>query len=81
MLGVAPAAGRLIAPNEGRARGDAPVVVLAYDYWQSRFGGDPAVVGRTLRMNGRPFTVIGVAPRGFRGTESLVRVAAYVPRG
>ena len=79
MLGVAPAAGRLIAPNEGRARGDAPVVVLSYDYWQSRFGGDPAVVGRTLRMNGRPLTVIGVAPRGFRGTESLVRVAAYVP--
>ena len=66
MLGVAPAAGRLIGPNEGRARGDAPVVVLAYDYWQSRFGGDPAIVGRTVRMNGRSLTVIGVAPRGFR---------------
>jgi predicted permease len=78
MLGVGPAAGRLIAPNEGRARGDAPVVVLAYEYWQSRFGGDPAVVGRDVRMNGRSFTVIGVAPRGFR-TESLVRIAAYAP--
>ncbi len=78
MLGVAPAAGRLIGPNEGRARGDAPVVVLSYEYWQFRFGGDPAVVGRTVRMNGRSFTIIGVAPRGFR-TESLVRIAAYVP--
>ena len=65
MLGVQPAAGRLIQPNEGRARGDAPVVVLAYEYWQSRFGGDPAVVGRTVRLNGRPFTVIGVASRRF----------------
>ena len=78
MLGVPPAAGRLIAPNEGRARGDAPVVVLSYEYWQSRFGGNPAVVGRTVRINGRSFTVIGVAPRGFH-TESLVRIAAYVP--
>jgi predicted permease len=78
MLGVLPAAGRLIAPNEGRARGDAPVVVLAYEYWQSRFGGNPAVVGRTVRINGRSFAVIGVAPRGFH-TESLVRIAAYVP--
>ncbi len=77
-LGVGPATGRVIAPNEGRARGDAPVVVLAYEYWQSRFGGDPAVVGRTVRLNGRSFTVIGVAPRGFK-TESLVRIAAYVP--
>jgi putative ABC transport system permease protein len=78
MLGVGPATGRLIAPNEGRARGDAPVAVLAYEYWQSRFGANPAVIGRTVRMNGRSFTVIGVVPRGFR-TESLVRVAAYVP--
>jgi putative ABC transport system permease protein len=79
MLGVSPAVGRLIQPNEGRARGDAPVVVLAYQYWQARFGGDPSVVGRTVRVNGRPLTVIGVASRTFRGTESLVRVAAYVP--
>jgi predicted permease len=78
MLGVTPAAGRLIGPNEGRARGDAPVVVLSYEYWQLRFGGDPSVVGRTVRMTGRSFTIIGVAPRGFR-TESLVRIAAYVP--
>ena len=79
MLGVSPAAGRLIQPNEGRARGDAPVLVLAYQYWQARFGGDPSVIGRTMRVNGRPLTVIGIASRRFRGTESVVRVAAYVP--
>jgi predicted permease len=79
VLGVQPAAGRLIQPNEGRARGDAPVLVLAYAYWQSRFGGDLSVLGRSIRLNGRPFTIIGVASPAFRGTEALLRVAAYVP--
>ena len=53
LLGVQPAVGRLIQPNEGRARGDAPVVVLAYEYWQSRFAGDPSIVGR-IRSAQRP---------------------------
>jgi len=79
VLGVQPAAGRLIQPNEGRAAGDAPVIVLAYDYWLARFGGDPSVVGRTVRLASQPFTVIGVSSRSFRGTESLLRVSAYVP--
>jgi putative ABC transport system permease protein len=79
VLGVQLAAGRLIQPNEGRGRGDAPVVVLSYEYWQSRFGGDPSIVGRPVRLGNQPFTVIGVSSRSFRGTESLVRVAAYVP--
>ncbi|HLG55103.1 MAG TPA: ABC transporter permease [Vicinamibacterales bacterium] len=79
MLGVQPAAGRLIQPDEGRARGDAPVLVLAYAYWQSRFDGDPSIVSRSVRINGRPFTIIGVASPAFRGTEALVRVAGYVP--
>lgn len=79
VLGVQPAAGRVIQPNEGRARGDAPVLVLAHEYWQSRFGGDPSIVGRSARLNGRPFTIVGVASRAFGGTEALVRAAAYVP--
>jgi hypothetical protein len=53
MLGVQPAAGRLIQPNEGRAPGDAPVLVLSYAYWQSRFGGDP----RSLASHRRRFAV------------------------
>jgi predicted permease len=79
MLGVQPAVGRLIQPNEGRAPGEAPVVVLSYEYWQSRFNGDPSIVGRSVRLGSHPFTVIGVSARSFRGTESLVRVSAYVP--
>jgi putative ABC transport system permease protein len=79
MLGVQPAAGRLIQPNEGRAPGDAPVVVLSYEYWRSRFGADPSVVGRSVRLGSQPFTIIGVSSRSFRGTESLLRVSAYVP--
>ena len=79
LLGVQPAFGRLIQPGEGRARGDAPVLVLAHEYWQSRFGGDPSVVGRNARLNGRPFTIIGVTPPTFNGTDALIRVAAYVP--
>jgi predicted permease len=79
MLGVQPAAGRLIQPDEGRAPGDAPVVVLSYDYWQSRFDGDPSIVGRSVRLGSHPFTVVGVSARSFRGTESMLRVSAYVP--
>jgi predicted permease len=79
MLGVQPAAGRLIQRDEGRAPGDAPVLVLSYDYWQSRFAGDRSVVGRTVRLGNQPFTIIGVSSASFRGTESLLRVSAYVP--
>ena len=79
LLGVQPALGRLIRPNEGRARGDAPVLVLAHEYWQSRFGSDPSIVGRSARLNGRPYTIIGVTPPAFDGTDALIRVAGYVP--
>jgi hypothetical protein len=79
MLGVRPAAGRLIQPNEGRAPGDAPLVVLSYDYWMARFSGDESVIGRPARLNGRPFTIIGVASKRFRDTDALVRIDAYVP--
>jgi predicted permease len=79
LLGLRPAFGRLILPDEGRARGDAPVLVLTHDYWQVRFRGDRSIVGRTVRLNGRPFTIIGIAPRGFNGTETLVRVLAFAP--
>jgi predicted permease len=79
LLGVRPTIGRLIQPNEGRARGDAPVIVLTHEYWQARFGGDPSIVGRSVRLNGRPFTVIGVTPPPFDGAHSLLRPSAYVP--
>ena len=79
LLGVLPSIGRVIAPTEGRAPGDAPVMVLGYDFWRRHFAGDPSVVGRTVRVNGRPLTIVGVAAAGFHSTESLLDISAYVP--
>ena len=67
VLGVEPAVGRAFLPEEDRVPGANPVVVLGYGLWQRRFAGGPAVIGRSIVINGSAFTVIGVAPRGFRG--------------
>ena len=67
-LGVAPVLGRLFHPVEGRTPGTDPVVVLSYPFWQKRFGGDPSVVGKIVKINETAFTVIGVAPLRFVGT-------------
>jgi predicted permease len=79
MLGLTPAAGRLISTDEARTTGDSPVIVLTYDYWQRRFAGDPAVVGRVVRVNGRALTVVGIVEEGFGGVNPLVRISAFVP--
>jgi len=79
LLGVRPASGRLIQPNEGRARGDAPVLVLTHEYWLARFGGDPSVIGRPVRLNGKPFTIIGVTAQSFDKAHSLIYASAYIP--
>ncbi|HEY5619768.1 MAG TPA: ABC transporter permease [Vicinamibacterales bacterium] len=79
LLGVQPALGRLIQPGEGQARGDAPVLVLTHEYWLARFAGDPSIVGRGVRLNSRPFTIIGVTPQPFDAAHSLIRPQAYVP--
>ena len=79
LLGVQPSRGRLIQPNEGRTRGDAPVIVLTHEYWLSRFAGDPSVVGRKVRVTGRPFTIIGVTPQSFDKAHTLIYPSAYIP--
>jgi hypothetical protein len=53
--------------------------VLGYDYWKKKFNGDPNVVGRPVTVNGHETTIIGVAPKGFRGLQNGVSVAAYLP--
>ncbi|MEM6795017.1 MAG: ABC transporter permease [Acidobacteriota bacterium] len=63
MLGVSPALGRLLQPGDE----DAEVLVLGHETWQREFGGDPTIVGSTIRIQGRPLTVVGVVPSGFRG--------------
>jgi len=66
--GVRPALGRFFTPGvEDRDPGAHPVVVLGHGFWQSRFGSDPSLVGRTLVVNGQPFEVVGVAPADFKG--------------
>src|SRR5262249_1437794 len=79
-LGVAAAHGRIFAPDEGFVSGSSPVVVLTHGYWQRRFGGGAAGIGKMVKVNGAPFTVIGVLPDSFPGTESLIGVEAYVSR-
>ncbi|MGH9162992.1 MAG: ABC transporter permease [Vicinamibacteraceae bacterium] len=78
---VEPAFGRLLRPGEGEGKGAAPVVVLSYAYWQRRFGEDPSVVGEPITLNGKTFTVIGVAPKGFTGLSWGMAVSAFVPSG
>jgi putative ABC transport system permease protein len=69
MLGVRPALGRMIGPDDDRPDGDPAVAVLGWEVWRSRFDGDPGVIGRRIALHGVSVTVIGVAPRGFHGTH------------
>jgi putative ABC transport system permease protein len=71
VLGLQPALGRLLGPQDDQVDGVAESVVLNYSYWQSEFGGDPGVLGRTLRVNDVPLTIVGVAPSGFNGTAAI----------
>jgi predicted permease len=80
LLQVKPALGRAFLPEEGRAEdGGAPVAVLSYRMWQTEFGGDRNVLGRTIRVNRHPLTIVGVAPRGFRGTTAGVVYDVWIP--
>jgi predicted permease len=78
-LGVKPALGRFFLPSEGERPGQDPLVVLGYSFWQKRFGGDSGIVGRQVLVDGKPATVIGVAPKGFRGTSFALDVEGYLP--
>jgi predicted permease len=80
-LGIKPALGRFVIPSEGDTPGADPVMVLGYSYWQTRFGGDPGIVGRKVSVDGHPITIVGVAPKGFAGLATLVRIQAYLPLG
>src|SRR3954463_361675 len=64
-LRVAPLLGRALDPGEGEHAGGEPVVMLGYNFWQRRFGGDASIVGTTVRLDGVPTRIIGVAPPGF----------------
>jgi len=79
ILGLHPALGRLLGPDDDRAVGEGRVAVLSYDYWQSTFGGDPSILNQALVVNGQSLTIVGVAPRGFASTTLGLRPQIFVP--
>ena len=72
VLGVTAAVGRVLTPDDARP-GAEPVAVLDHDAWRRSFGSDPSVVGRAVRINGEPVTIVGVAEAGFKGSQSSSR--------
>jgi predicted permease len=79
MLGVHPGRGRLLHPSDDVSRGGHPVAVISHTFWQRRLGGDPGAVGRRIKLNGLDYTIVGIAPRQFTGTELIYTPEIYVP--
>ncbi len=79
VLGVEAERGRTFLPEEDQGLDEHPVAVLSYEYWQARLGGDPNVVGSTLLVSRKPYTVVGVLPASFQGHLTLARPMVYVP--
>ena len=79
VMGVKPMLGRGFLPEEDRTPNAHPVVVLGHSLWQRRFDADAAIVGKTIYLNGLPFTVIGVMPESFLGSTFYLRQAFWVP--
>ena len=79
VLRIQPYLGRFFHASDEHGPNSAPYIVLSYDYWKSHFAGDRGVVGRIVRVNKYDFTILGVAPRGFRGTELFFAPDFWAP--
>jgi predicted permease len=79
LLGVTPARGRTFVPQEDSGRGAHPVAVISYPTWKRLFGGDSAVVGKTLILNGTSYSIVGVAPQAFKGIIPVITPTLWVP--
>jgi predicted permease len=79
LLGVRPALGRLFVTSDDATPGVATAVVLSHAFWTSQFAADPHIIGQTVRLNDAPYTVIGVAPPEFIGTEVFYRPDLWIP--
>lgn len=79
VLGLSPVAGRLLNAGDDQVTGESPVVVLSHRYWTRRFAADHRIINETLTINGKPFTIIGVAPEGFEGTTIGNAPLVFVP--
>jgi putative ABC transport system permease protein len=80
-LGLRPALGQFFVQHDDVQPGTGPTVVLSYDYWQTRFGGETSVVGRRVRLNQATFTIVGVAPKGFASSTLGWRPSAWIGLG
>jgi predicted permease len=76
---VAPAAGRDFLPEEGITPEEYPVVIISYALWDRVFAKDPAISGKSVKLNGHPFTIVGVAPKSFTGADNFYRPDIFVP--
>lgn len=79
VLGLKPVLGRFFTPTEDTKINGDPYAVLSYSCWKTQFGGDKGIVGKTIHLNKQPFVVVGVAPKGFSGTERLIWASVWVP--
>lgn len=79
LLGVAPHAGRAFSESDNQSPGAHPVAILSHSFWSRRFAADPGIVGKTIRINSAPYTVVGVAPAGFYGVELGVAPDVWIP--
>lgn len=78
-LGIQPYLGRFFHASDEKGANSAPYIVLSYTYWRGHFLGDKSVVGRKVDINKQPFTILGVAPPSFRGTELFFAPAMWIP--
>jgi putative ABC transport system permease protein len=79
VLGVKAAHGRVFDEHEDTRPGDAAVAVVSYGFWQRRLGGDASAVDRVIRINGTAFTIVGIAPEGFKSVNSLISPDMWLP--
>ncbi len=79
VLGLEPALGRMLLPSDTRVNGAGAVVVLSFGYWRDHFASHPEVIGKTLLINGSPFTIVGVAPPQFQGVVPGDTPQLYLP--
>src|SRR5580704_16165115 len=79
VLGVRPMLGRGFLPAEDTKAGSAPVAVISYRLWQTRYGGKPEIIGQTISLNQHPYTIVGVTPPVFQGSQTGLRTELWVP--